>query len=228
MITNLLVDLVDTVITLPFRPRDKLPRRLGLKVPYGFDYIAHSICINNPGINSKEYISRLAKELTAFGDNGNKSLESDISSISNVWAEIIENAKFIDGATDSINYLRKNGFKLTVISNTTPPTWEIIERLHLDQLFDSIILSCDVGFLKPDPRIFRVAIESIGATRRESCVVGDKWSTDMRGAIDADLLGILVNNNLSLPTTNGSSTGVIAAIPSIKFLPSVIDTLTIH
>ena len=54
--------------------------------------------------------------------------------------------------------LKEQGFLLGILSNATPWHEVLIETsLHLRNLFDVIVYSQDVGFEKPDPRIYRAA-----------------------------------------------------------------------
>ncbi len=51
--------------------------------------------------------------------------------------------------------------------------------------FDVVLSSEQAGAGKPDPRIFRRALELAGAVAEESLMIGDDRETDMRGAREA-------------------------------------------
>jgi N-acylneuraminate-9-phosphatase len=61
----------------------------------------------------------------------------------------------------------------------------------LDDYFDSIVISGDVGCEKPERKIFRSVFTSLGVEPFECLIVGDKLDTDIKGGFEANL-GITV------------------------------------
>jgi putative hydrolase of the HAD superfamily len=57
-----------------------------------------------------------------------------------------------------------------------------IAKLGLDQFFEVRILSSRFGFKKPDPRLFRAAMEKIGVSSGDCIYVGDNPCKDLSGA----------------------------------------------
>ena len=64
-------------------------------------------------------------------------------------------------------------YKLGVISNAFPSMREALDRLSLSGYFHSIVISAVVGVAKPDPRIYRTALESLGVAAEDSIFVDD-------------------------------------------------------
>lgn len=52
----------------------------------------------------------------------------------------------------------------------------------LRDLLDVVVASSDHGFQKPDPRLFRTALEAVGVDASEAVYIGDSMSRDIRGA----------------------------------------------
>ena len=52
----------------------------------------------------------------------------------------------------------------------------------VDRYFKKIILSEDLGVLKPWPEIFHFALSATQSELRESLMIGDSWEADMTGA----------------------------------------------
>ena len=52
----------------------------------------------------------------------------------------------------------------------------------VDSYFKKIILSEDLGVLKPWPEIFHFALSATQSELRESLMIGDSWEADMTGA----------------------------------------------
>jgi len=70
---------------------------------------------------------------------------------------------------------REGGGKLAVLSNGVT---EILDRVRsqrdLDRTFDAVVVSCEVGCMKPDPAIFRIALERLGVAAGDSLFVDDR------------------------------------------------------
>jgi putative hydrolase of the HAD superfamily len=69
--------------------------------------------------------------------------------------------------------LRNSGYRLGVISNTFPSLVASIEAMGLAHFFEAFIASALVGIEKPDPGIYRAALETLGVRASESVFVDD-------------------------------------------------------
>lgn len=65
----------------------------------------------------------------------------------------------------------------------------------LDRFFPIVIVSADIGSGKPDPAIFRSALDQLGVTPEEAVVVGDSHERDIVGADNAGIASILVDRS---------------------------------
>ena len=91
-------------------------------------------------------------------------------------------------------YLKKKGYKLGVISNgITIKQWEKLVRLDIHEFFDAVITSEEVGFEKPDKKIFEEAMSRMGCKGENSVMVGNKLEIDIIGAIHAGMSAILLD-----------------------------------
>ena len=57
-----------------------------------------------------------------------------------------------------------------------------MQSAGLDGYFNDIILSDDIGILKPDARLFQHALKVANATVADSLMIGDSWESDVAGA----------------------------------------------
>jgi putative hydrolase of the HAD superfamily len=89
--------------------------------------------------------------------------------------------------------LRGMGLKLVVVSNANGTVVRKFHRVGLAPLVDLILDSAEVGFEKPDRRLFDVALERSGASRSTTIHVGDFYNIDVVGARNAGLRAILVD-----------------------------------
>ena len=96
--------------------------------------------------------------------------------------------RFLDGATRSV---RDNAallselasrYHLGLVSNFYGNLTAVCDELGIRSLFRVIVDSERVGCRKPDPRIFRHALDELGVKSGEATFVGDSLARDMAGA----------------------------------------------
>lgn len=86
--------------------------------------------------------------------------------------------------------LKRRGLILVVISNFDSRVIGILEGLGIAPQFDSIVISSRVGYAKPQPEIFHVALDLHGLKKEEALHVGDSLENDIEGAARAGLRGV--------------------------------------
>ena len=96
-------------------------------------------------------------------------------------------------AEAALTLARDRGLRTACISNSNGTVAGILDGLGLARHLDFIIDSSKVGVEKPDPRIFRLALERAGVTAAEAVYVGDLYSVDVIGARGAGLSAILMD-----------------------------------
>lgn len=114
-------------------------------------------------------------------------------------------------------------YRLGIVTNGPHDTQrEKLVRLGLTDLFpeSAVLISHEVGFAKPDPRIYRLALERFGVRAQDALFVGDSWEADVAGAMDAGLQAVWLNKKRRQPATAHEPLGVIAHWSE---LPSVCD-----
>ncbi|HTF57535.1 MAG TPA: HAD-IA family hydrolase [Planctomycetota bacterium] len=88
--------------------------------------------------------------------------------------------------------LRSRGLKLGVISNWSTRLRDIARATGLEPLVDFIVASSEAGMRKPDPRIFRIALDRAGVAPDEAVHVGDQVEDDVRGAARMGIRPVLI------------------------------------
>jgi putative hydrolase of the HAD superfamily len=83
------------------------------------------------------------------------------------------------------------GFKNIILSNHTPELSEIVKKLGIDSYFDEIISSANVGYDKPNPKIFEQVYKHKDPENR-FIMIGDNPVADVQGALDFGFDAILV------------------------------------
>ena len=69
----------------------------------------------------------------------------------------------------SLRPRRKTG----VISNAWPDSRQYLTDKKLIDAFDALIISSEVGLMKPDPRIYQLALDKLGVAAKEAVFVDD-------------------------------------------------------
>ena len=93
---------------------------------------------------------------------------------------------------DALARLRAAGLRLGVVSNSDGRVEEALEAAGLRRYFDVVIDSALVGVEKPDPAIFRTALEVLDVRPEEALHVGDLYEVDVLGARAAGLAAVLL------------------------------------
>jgi len=97
---------------------------------------------------------------------------------------IFLNRQLFPDVLASLTALRDRGFRLASVTNrgySGPDFWDEVRQLGLEDLFEAVVVSCDVGYMKPHPRIYQVAIERLGVEAPECLMVGDNLRADVEG-----------------------------------------------
>ena len=99
----------------------------------------------------------------------------------------------------TLSRLRAAGHRLVVVSNWDVSLHEMLHDTGLDVLLDGAISSAQAGVAKPDPMIFRRALEFAGEPAAHALHAGDSLQYDVVGALDAGLRAALVVRAGALP-----------------------------
>ncbi|WP_226678911.1 HAD family hydrolase [Mesobacillus jeotgali] len=87
--------------------------------------------------------------------------------------------------------LQQMGVKVGLVSNgKTPFQMNNVKALGIEEYFDSILISEAVGYRKPDPRIFQLALDELGVWATNSIFVGDHPENDVAAARNIGMVGV--------------------------------------
>jgi len=78
--------------------------------------------------------------------------------------------------------LRQRGYRLALVSNIASYRVNWLPEFEFDRCFDALALSCELGLLKPEPRIYLHAAERLAVAPQECVFVGDGMSKELSGA----------------------------------------------
>lgn len=98
-----------------------------------------------------------------------------------------------DDVVPALQSLREAGVRCGVLSNWDYRLRGLLEQLELTPLFDAMVISSEVGFAKPDPRIYALAAERAGVSPTEILYAGDDLHLDLLPARAAGFQAYLID-----------------------------------
>ena len=126
----------------------------------------------------------------------------------------------LPGAEELVRYLAKK-YPLTVVTNGfVEVQYEKFDKSGLRDCFAHIVLSEEVGCQKPNPRIFEEALRMNGLQAEDVVMIGDSWSSDIQGAINAGIDQIWITKSKeqgakSQDTTEQTATYIVHSLSEV-------------
>lgn len=162
----------------------------------GFLYF--DLILTAAGVTLSNATRAALAELKAFHD------------VENTWDAVSEEAVPVLGR------LRAAGLRIVVVSNTNGTIRRLFDRVGLAPHVDLIVDSQEEGVEKPDPRLFRIALERSGASPSATIHCGDLYEIDVVGARAAGLPAVLLDASGLYPS---------ADVPRVASLTEYADAL---
>lgn len=137
----------------------------GLEKGTVFDELTRlAVELDRGSFTLREYHDRLTRSLGArvsYEEFAALVLDVSLTPIEPVW--------------DAVRDVRATGrFKVVALSNMSVEVWKSLEtKYHIRSLFNSEVLSFELGVSKPDPRIFQTALERASSSPEESLFLDD-------------------------------------------------------
>ncbi|HEY5163589.1 MAG TPA: HAD family hydrolase [Terriglobales bacterium] len=103
------------------------------------------------------------------------------------------NWRTVRAGTQEVLEALHSRYRIGLISNSDGSVGRLLEELGIGHCFDSVTDSHHCGCEKPDPRIFRAALDALGTRAERSLYVGDIYSVDFVGARSAGLSPLLMD-----------------------------------
>jgi len=93
----------------------------------------------------------------------------------------------LEGTFDLLESLKKKGILIGIISNNDGKTEEKCEEVGIKSYIDYVFDSTELNLVKPDRRIFELALSNMGVSPKESIHIGDLYGSDVLGGLNAGL-----------------------------------------
>jgi len=98
-----------------------------------------------------------------------------------------------EGTFEILEYLKEK-YKLHIITNGFEEIQsKKMQSAKIEHYFDVIITSESVGVKKPDPKVFKYALQKAKAKEENSIMIGDSVEADILGAINSGIPAIHCN-----------------------------------
>lgn len=128
-------------------------------------------------------------------------------------------------AIETLDELQLNGYNMHIITNGFKEVQHIkLKNSKLENYFDIIVCSEDVGKNKPSPDIFHYSMQKANATSCDSVMIGDDYEIDVLGALNVGMKAILFDpDNTHNHTEDEHRIHKLNELPDI--LPWVLRTI---
>jgi len=115
----------------------------------------------------------------------------------------------------TLDALQERGLRLAVVSNWDYELPVEFERLGVAERFEAVAVSASLGVGKPDPAIFRWALERLGAGPEEALHCGDHPEKDCAGARAAGIEALLLDRDDRHPDAPCPRIRTLAELPAL-------------
>jgi putative hydrolase of the HAD superfamily len=128
----------------------------------------------------------------------------------NVWRRVGA------GNAQALERLCEAGYRLAIVSNSEGTIDDMLSDVGLRPFFETVIDSAVVGAVKPDARIFQIALGRMGVDPNEAVMIGDLPTADIFGPRALGIRAALVDPHDIHPWVDA---------PRFKDFPAFADTL---
>jgi len=117
--------------------------------------------------------------------------------VAETYRTVRRGRQLVDPEADALLSALARDHRLALVTNGAPDVQrEKLAGTTLARYFGAIIVSCEVGFGKPDRRIFETALDRIGAKADETVMLGDSLARDVAGAHAAGIRAVWIDRHL--------------------------------
>jgi putative hydrolase of the HAD superfamily len=103
--------------------------------------------------------------------------------------------KCVQGALELVTHLHARLRIGVITNNTVTEQKEKLATFGFAPHVDVLVTSEEAGVAKPDPQIFRLALERLACEPYEAVMIGDAWVQDILGATSAGIRALWLNRN---------------------------------
>ena len=134
----------------------------------------------------KEGLRMVFKEFDVNPDEYNR-----VDRLTGLWNKAKIMSKLYPDTITTLQKLKKS-YKLILLSNLPSTQTDIVERFSFADYFDHVFISYELGCIKSEGG-FEKVLKKTGLSPKEAIMVGDSMESDIKGAEQAGIKGILID-----------------------------------
>jgi putative hydrolase of the HAD superfamily len=166
-----LVDVYETLLTSNWEPHDRvLPELAGIAQDAWLDAYHRILPATGVGQLTRAELYELV--LRTCGVKPREELIREL--VATHLELLLAHGRLFEDSIPFLEGLRKRGIAIAIVSNCGEHTRNLITSLGLVALADAVVLSCEVGVIKPAPQIFRHALSELGVQAADAVFVDDQ------------------------------------------------------
>ena len=169
-------------------PIKQVKKILEIKLPFP-EYVVRmeKAMMTSKFNNLKEAFENVCKEFNLEINN------DKIDSLVGMWNKSWMLAQPYQEIKEILTELRKNN-QIILVSNTDCfSIKQVMEKFNLDELFDKVFLSCEIGMIKTDQNFFKHVLTDLNLTTDDATMVGDSIQSDIMAAKRMDMKAVLID-----------------------------------
>ncbi|HTM23592.1 MAG TPA: HAD-IA family hydrolase [Vicinamibacterales bacterium] len=147
--------------------------------------------------------------------------EADVDAVASAYRSgYVAARRPVEGAADLLAAVRPHARIGIVSNNLVEEQRDKLAYCGLAPFVDALVVSEEAGVSKPDPSIFRLALDRLGVQASEAVMVGDSWAADIVGAARAGVRAIWFNPfRKAMPAEPAGVAEIHALAPAVDLLP---------
>ena len=194
---NTLTDRKETITAYANHFQSEFLHELKTDIPIGFLSATFNDIDNGGYVSHKQRFAAIAAlDIWATPQNPDN--------LSSHWQNWVPNNSMpMTGMKACLDELLAMGLRLCLVSNAQNGHNQRakLKKLGIENVFDEIVISAEVGFEKPDKRIFDYALNKMNAKACDSFFIGDHPVNDYKGSYDLGFKSIWIEGAHSWPAT---------------------------
>jgi HAD superfamily hydrolase (TIGR01509 family) len=166
-----LIDVYDTILQSQFVPRmTSVIEPLGIAID---DWLAEWDTLREDRDRGRVTVAAsFTRTLGAFGIEPEPELVAELSRRDVEFSRSC--VRLCDDTVPFLGWLRSRGILTALVSNCADTTRPLLDHLGVIPLVDAVVLSCEVGSMKPYPEIYVTALEELGVAAVDALFIDDQ------------------------------------------------------
>ena len=112
-----------------------------------------------------------------------------------IYLNTVNKALLFDDVIPVLFELKRNGFKIAVLTNGPLSQRKKIEGCEAGELFDEIFISAELGVGKPDLKVYESVCDKLKINKNEAIMIGDSYENDCVAAERAGIKSIQIKRD---------------------------------